>query len=151
MYVFRNERNPELRVNAISYSREMLQKHPDLVIHVGCDSQNHRRKTQYAICVCYRYGTRGVHVIYHKWKEKKNRDMYTRLWKEAQLSIDLAMFLRDGGIEVDFIDFDFNEDDSYRSSQLVQGSVGMARGLGFEANVKPETLVACRAADHLCR
>jgi len=149
--VFKNERAPNVPIDVISYTKKMISQNPYVTVHVGTDSQNHRRHTFFVVCVCYRYGNRGVHVIYHKIKEKKIKDKYTRLWKETELTMEVAMHISNNNLKVDWVDFDLNDDDAYFSNKLVSSSLGWARGYGYKCNVKPETLVACRAADHLCR
>jgi uncharacterized protein len=149
--VFRNERAPDKVLDVISHTKEMIKEHPDLKVYVGTDSQNKRRYTHYAVCVCYRYGHRGVHVIYNRWKEKKIKDKFKRLWREAEVTIEVAEHITANNLKVDYLDFDFNDDEAFFSSKLVQATTGWARGLGYKCNTKPETLVACRAADHLCR
>ena len=77
--------------------------------------------------------------------------MWTRLWKEAELSIDLAEWITEKiSIKVQ-IDMDYNEDKSFKSNRLVNASRGWANSLGYRVNMKPNIQVATRAADHHCR
>ena len=151
--VFRNERNPKEILDVIKYTQKILADHPDATIHVGTDSQNHRCKTTYATCVCYRYGLRGVHVIYTIQHFKpKLRDRWARLWKEAEMSIELAEWIQNNSsFKVTTIDMDYNQDKHHYSSKLVQAAKGWAESLGYKVSVKPEEQVATRAADHLCQ
>ena len=151
--VFRNERNPTKIYDVIKYTRTILCDHPDATIHIGTDSQNHRKYTTYAICVCYRYGMRGVHVIYNKqYIRPKIRDRWTRLWKEAEMSIEVSEWIQNNSsFKVKTIDMDYNDDKHHFSSKLVSAAKGWAESLGYNVSVKPEEQVATRAADHLCK
>jgi len=60
-------------VDIVSHTLKILKDYPTIDIHIGTDSQNHRKHTHYVIVVAYRYGNRGVHYILHKIKEKKNK------------------------------------------------------------------------------
>lgn len=149
----------ETLVNPVTHSREILFKHPEALIYVGTDSQTHRRKTVYAVVIAYRYGTRGVHYIYQKRVVPKIKDLWDRLLKETELSIECANMLRDGKIPIEAIDLDFNSDDKWESHRLVSASVGWVQGSGFKARVKidesivkdDEILIATKAADHQVR
>ena len=118
---------------------------------MGTDSQNSRRHTVYGTVIAYRYGNRGVHYIVSKTKVKKIKDIWTRLWKEAEMSIETAELLS-SKIKVKIqIDFDYNDDEKHFSNKLVQAATGWAISLGYKANTKGDELVAAKAADHECR
>ena len=74
----------------VKHTIDILKECPYVEIHVGTDSQNHRRTTVYVTAIAYRYGNRGVHYIYHKHKMKKIKDKWTRLWNEADYSIAVS-------------------------------------------------------------
>jgi predicted RNase H-related nuclease YkuK (DUF458 family) len=135
----------------VKHTLDILKECPYAEIHVGTDSQNHRRSTVYVTVIAYRYGNRGVHYILHKQKVKKIRDKWTRLWNEADYSIEVAEWLTQKvKVKVE-IDFDFNGDEKYFSSKLVQPAVGWATSLGYKTNIKPYNQIATKAADHHCR
>ena len=124
---------------------------PYIEIHVGTDSQNHRRYTIYNTVIAYRYGNRGVHYIIHSEKIKKIKDRWTRLWKEAEMSIETAELVT-SKIKVQIeIDLDFNSDERHFSNKLVQAASGWAASLGYKVNIKPDNQIATKAADYHCR
>jgi predicted RNase H-related nuclease YkuK (DUF458 family) len=138
-------------VDVVKHSIEILNEYPVIDIHVGTDSQNHRKYTYYTIVIAYRYGNRGVHYILHKIKEKKIKDKWTRLWKEAELTIETAEFIsKKINIKLQ-LDFDYNIDEKYFSNKLVQAASGWANSLGYKVNIKPNNQIATRAADYHCR
>lgn len=159
--IFRCESIPSLRItNIVEYTLEFLKKHPGTSIFVGTDSQSHKRRTQYATVIAYHIGTididgefygRGVHVIYYKEKVSRIKNTWDRLWKECEMSVEVAEYLRKNGILINRIDLDYNDDEQFESSRLISAGRGYVMGLGYNCATKPADLLATRAADHLCR
>jgi predicted RNase H-related nuclease YkuK (DUF458 family) len=138
-------------VDIVKHTLSIMDDCPYVEIHVGTDSQNHRRHTVYSTVIAYRYGNRGVHYIVHLQRVPKIKDRWTRLWHEAELSIETAEWLTQR-IKVQIqIDLDYNVDERYFSSRLVQAASGWATSLGYRVNIKPDNQIATRAADHHCR
>jgi uncharacterized protein len=135
----------------VKHTIDILQEYPHTEIHIGTDSQNHRGSTVYVTAIAFRYGNRGVHYIYHKHKVNKIKNKWTRLWNEAEYSIEVAEWLTQKvKVKVE-IDLDYNSDENHFSSKLVQPVVGWAMSLGYKTNIKPDNQIATRAADHHCR
>ena len=82
---------------------------------------------------------------------KKIKERYPRLWKEVEVSLEVATALREAGVPVFRVDLDFNEKEIARSSDMVKAARGWVVGSGFDCECKPEMLVAAKAADHLVR
>ncbi len=61
----------------VKHTIDIVKECPWIEIHIGTDSQNHRRSTVYVTAIAYRYGNRGVHYIYHK--HKPGRSLSIRL------------------------------------------------------------------------
>ena len=125
---------PEFELN--SYVKQYMEDHRDydVKIYLGCDSQTKGDQTIYATTVVFHVAATGCHVIYKKETMPVIRDMWTRLWKEAEESVDT-------------IDLDYNIDPKYGSNKLVSAAVGYVESLGFKARCKPELLPGCYAAD----
>jgi len=121
----------------------------DMQIYLGCDSQNKAIKTIYATTVVFHIASTGCHVIYKKDEVPIIRDMWTRLWKETEKSCEVALYLREHGIEVSTIDLDYNTDPSKKSNKLVSAAVGYVESLGFKARCKPDLLPGAYAADNI--
>ena len=138
-------------IDVVKHTLSILKECPYVEIHVGTDSQNHRRHTVYSTVIAYRYGNRGVHYVHSTTKVTKIKDRWTRLWKETENSMEVAEALT-AKIKVKLeIDFDLNPSEKYYSNALVQASVGWAQSLGYKVNIKPDNQVATKAADHHCR
>jgi len=139
-------------VEIVKHTMDILKKNPWVEIHVGTDSQSKRRKTTYVTAIAYRYGTRGVHYIYAKDVIPRIRDKYTRLFKEAEMTIEVAEFLKVKSPSVKFeLDFDYNSDEKHFSQKLVTATKGWAESLGYKVNIKPDNQIATKAADSKCR
>ena len=66
--------------------------------------------------------------------------MWTRLWMECEKSVEVALYLREHGIEIDTIDLDYNIDPAKKSNKLVKAAVGYVNGFGFKARYKPDSI-----------
>ena len=124
----------------------------EVEVHVGCDSQNHKRHTVYVTTVVFRFPNNGAHVIYRRERVPKILDMWTKLWGETERSVELAnLILEECNLRVNQIDLDFNSDSQYASHKLVSASSGYITSLGFNSKVKPDLLMAAWAANVLCQ
>ena len=135
------------------YTLNILKIHPNTTVHVGTDSQNRGSSTTYSTVIAYRRATKGVHCIYVRTKISKITDMWTRLWNETEMTLDVAMWLRE---QIPYlpiqIDMDYSDEEIHNSSKLVKAAKGFAEGMGFPTvNIKPNNQIATRAADHHCR
>ncbi|MGA0212257.1 MAG: ribonuclease H-like YkuK family protein [Flavobacteriaceae bacterium] len=139
------------RIDPVAHTLEVIKNFPYAEIHIGTDSQNINKKTIYTTVIAFRLGSRGVHYILSKSSIKQITDMWTRLWKEAELSVDTAEWLtKKVSVKVE-IDMDYNEDESFKSNKLISAAKGWANSLGYKVNVKPNNQIATRAADYHCK
>ena len=105
------------RVDLIPYLKEKLSESEGISIYVGSDSQNMRNHTVYASVIVLHYNRNGGHVLYTRNKVDRIRDSFTRLWREVELSVEIAKYLEENGIQkAKFIDIDINPDPKYRSN-----------------------------------
>lgn len=139
-------------VNLLEYVVEKLAENNHIKVYVGTDSQNYGGKTKYATCVVLRYNNRGGHVLYKEEKVDRIKDHWTRLWKEVEFSLEVANFLKEiSSINVEAIELDFNNEKKTESNKLVAASKGYITSYGFKVKIKPEELIACKAADFIVR
>lgn len=139
------------RIDALEHTLKILKDNPYVELHVGTDSQNVGKKTIYCTVIAYRFGNRGVHYVLSKSSHPIIRDMWNRLWKEAELSIEVAEWLsKQIPLKIE-IDMDYNGDESFQSHKLVSATKGWANSLGYKVNIKPNRQIATRAADHHCK
>ena len=138
-------------VSLEKYVPNVLHQSPKSLIYIGCDSQVTRNKVIYATAIVFRY-TNGAHILYNREKYPLVKDLWNRLWKEVEKSIEVAEFLRKKcNIRATRIDLDYNEDPKYPSNKLVKAAVGYVESLGYKVKTKPGLLLATYAADGCCR
>ena len=145
------DRNP---VELAQYLKQYIEQvgEENVRLYIGCDSQNKSNWTNYATTVVLHIGTTGCHVLYQRERVKPRiNDFWTRLWKEVERSVEVALYLQENGIVVDNIDLDLNENPNMRSNKLVSAAKGYVESLGIKANIKPELLPAIHAADHMIK
>lgn len=138
-------------IDPIDHTREIIRKNPFVEVHVGTDSQSLAKITQYITVIAYRFGNRGVHYILKKNGVPQIKDLWTRLWKETELSIDIAETIKKSLNVIPEIDLDYNENENFKSNKLVNASKGLANSLGYKVNIKPHIQIATRAADYHCK
>lgn len=139
------------RIDTLAHTLNILKKNPSVEIHVGSDSQSVGKQTIYCTVIAYRFGNRGVHYVLSKTAVPLINDMWTRLWKEAELSIEVAEWISKlVPLKIE-IDMDYNKDENFQSYKLISAAKGWANSLGYKVNVKPNNQIATRAADHHCK
>ena len=143
--VFRNSKGQVL--DPLNYTLGIIEKCPDVEIHIGTDSYSESDNTRYITAIAYRFNQSGVHYIYSKNNFPKIIDKWERLWKETELSIEIAQILNNKEINIE-IDMDYNSDERYYSNRLVAVAKGWANSLGFKVNIKPFNQIATSAADY---
>ena len=147
--VFRNSKGQIL--DPLSYTLQIINNCPDVEIHIGTDSYSESDNTRYITAIAYRYKEAGVHYIHSKFNVPKINDIWTRLWKETELSLEIAQKLRHHPKVNLEIDMDYNEDKRFFSNKLVPVAKGWANSLGFKVNIKPYRQIATSAADYLSK
>lgn len=148
MYQF-NKINGET-IDYLSYTKNIVKKFPSVKIHVGTDSFLLNDNTRYITAIAFRFNKAGVHYIYTKKKFPRIKDNWERLWRETELSVDIARQLDKQKVKIE-IDMDYNSDENHRSHKLISATKGWANSLGYKVNVKPNNQIATRAADHHCK
>jgi predicted RNase H-related nuclease YkuK (DUF458 family) len=149
-------------------------------IIVGCDSDNHGRKTNYAITVVF-YNEKlrkGAHVVYAMYRVPKIKDIQTKLRKEAEFVYNVAESL-DGALRGEyFYKFDKNHYDGSIPTKLIEVHVdlnpkkttkngakmtnnksntvytevmGWLCACGFKVMAKPFAYSASSVGDKLCK
>lgn len=91
-------------------------------IIVGCDSDNHGRKTNYAITVVF-YNEKlkhGAHVVYARHHVPKIKDVSTKLRKEAEYIYHVAESIDETLRGQYFYKFDKNYYDGSNPTKLVE-------------------------------
>lgn len=134
----------------------------NLLVFIGTDSISSNGKVHYFSVVAFRYGTNGAHFIFSKSKfpvirkDNGRPDIYMKLWKETELTMEIANLLVDNKIFTKddlIIEFDFNGLVKTLSTQLISGAKGWATQLGYQTlskcNPNPRDKTKCEFIDIL--
>lgn len=146
-------------VDILDYSIEQVSKNPHTHIHIGCDSQVYGPIIWYTVCIVYRVGQRGAHYIYKRIKKQRpprdvpeENQILERLSDEVYMTMEVVQHLLDNtSLKIEAVEFDFNNEKEHISNRITSMATGWARGLGLSARIKPDEMIACKAADHICR
>ncbi len=167
----------EVIEDIVEYIKDKVKDGDDVRVVVGCDSQQRRSYTLYALTIMLydEIRHRGAHIVFMKIRTKKERDIFTRLMNESLYSLDLANWLDskltdgiylkpkfktneyDGSyptrkveIHVD-VNPEYGKDKRNKSHVVYSSVMGMLCGSGFSVKSKPSSFAASSAADSLLR
>jgi predicted RNase H-related nuclease YkuK (DUF458 family) len=151
--------NGEKIDNIVSYS--LQKKLEGYSVFVGCESIVIGGKIYYIVVVAFRKGSNGVHFVYSKvnvptMKSHDGKpDIFTRLWKEAQYTLEISELLVESGMihrEEITVEFDYNNLKPTISNKLVASTSGWAYGLGYvNVLLKSDVQFAVKAANQICQ
>jgi len=150
--------NGTLIENVGEYIKEWVTENPFGNVIIGCDSQEHAKYIKYAITIVMHYIDEfkighGGHVIYATYIDKNKNmksDVYTKLWAEAEITINVAKMIGDIGKKIT-LHLDYNSDENEYSHVLYAAGLGYAKSEGFEAQGKPFSYVASHTADKIAK
>lgn len=144
---FRSLSNQE-EVALLPYLQQKMEEAWD--VYIGTDSQNIGNATYYATVIVLHHSSRGGHILYCKEIVDRVPDTFTRLWKEVENSMEVALYLRQHQFEnIASIDLDFNPDPKYQSNTLLRAALGYVEAMGFKARIKPYAAAASCCADYI--
>ena len=139
-------------VNIVPYIKNYILENPGIEILIGCDSQNDKRQTHYAIVIGLYTPGKGAHVLYSKFSTRMESDSVSRLLNEVWYSVEVAESIRNEIGEVaKWIDIDLNPDPKYKSNQALNSAVGIVTGMGYKVRHKGNSPLMTYAADHLVK
>jgi predicted RNase H-related nuclease YkuK (DUF458 family) len=120
-------------------------------LHIGTDSLQTGRYTQFVTVVITHTVGKGGRVIYSRETTPRIISLRERLFKEVWRSLEVAMDLTPvAGGEIS-VHIDANPDVKHMSSRYVQELTGLVLGQGFKHRVKPDAYAATTAADWVVR
>lgn len=139
-------------VQLIDYVKDYVESNGDIEILIGCDSQNRKRETIYALVIgLYRPG-KGAHVLYSRFTTLREKENTVRLLNEVWYSVEVAELIKkEVGLVATWIDIDLNPDPKYRSNQALTSAIGIVTGMGYKVRHKGNSPVMTYAADSICK
>jgi predicted RNase H-related nuclease YkuK (DUF458 family) len=155
MDYFYSEKNGK-KDNIWEYVSEKMTADSTLELFLAIDSKRRKTKTSYVVSVVLYSPTRkkGAEVWFKRYVEKTSPDLFTRLWKEVELTNEW------GGVAWENlkhilktkdklnVHMDLNPNPKTRSYKVFKAGYPWIASLGYNVAVKPDSW-ACRAADHL--
>lgn len=140
------------KVDLIKYIKEFFIQKPNTEILIGCDSQNRKRETVYAIVIGLYTPKKGAHVLYSRFTTPRERDNTTRLLQEVGHSVEIAeKILNEVGVRATWIDIDLNPDPKYKSNDALASAVGWVVGMGYKVRHKGNSPMMSYCADSLVK
>lgn len=140
------------KIDLIQYVKEYKSTRPDLEILIGCDSQNRKAETIYAIVIGLYTPGKGAHVLYSRFNTLRERENTVRLLNEVWFSVEIAESLKSElGVTPNWIDIDLNPDPKYKSNVALTSAVGIVTGMGYKVRHKGLSPVMTYAADQLVK
>lgn len=142
------------------YVNDFIVENPYTDITIGCDSQEHAKYIKYSVVIVMhrkdKYGGgHGAHVINANYIDKSKTiksDIYSKLWAEAELTIETAKMLDlDNYSNSIKVHLDYNSKEEEYSNVLYSAGIGYVKGMGFEAFGKPHAWAASNVADGFCK
>lgn len=133
------------------YLTQWCEENKDHKLYIGCDSHNTTKDTTFAVVIVLHKNNNGGHVLYHRLTVPRLQSGYERLWKEVEISVEVAQTIMDYGMHPDFVDVDLNPDPKYQSNTLLRAAVGLIQSLGLEARYKHNSPWSISVADTLCK
>ena len=121
------------------------------LIHIGTDSQPHGRHTDFVTVIAVLNPGKGGRVFYKRERVDRTHSLAHKLFREAEMSIDVAQALDQSLAQEVIVHVDANEDPRHRSSNYVQALAGMVVGHGFKVQLKPHSWCASHVADHVVK
>jgi predicted RNase H-related nuclease YkuK (DUF458 family) len=148
-YLSNNEKINNLKDYILNY----LNNNPEVKLYIGTDSQRKKGgKITYISTICFRHIGKGVHIIHKKYVGKFTKDLFSKLWKELEFSIEIAneinKYIDRNEIT---IDLDLNSLKKWESNVAHDAARGYVIGLGYNVRTKPYGWAASRASDHLSK
>ncbi|MCZ6597946.1 MAG: hypothetical protein O7B99_09930 [Planctomycetota bacterium] len=139
------------RVPDIVHAVRSLASAANRVVHIGTDAKHRGFHTDFVTVITVLNPGHGGRVFYRRQRQSRMRSLAQKLFREAELSLDVAQMISDEITQDVFVHVDANEDTRHKSSKYVQALSGMVIGYGFQVLVKPHAWCASHVADFVVK
>lgn len=120
-------------------------------VHIGTDSLQSGRATQFVTVVVILTPRKGGRVAYRREIVPRIASLRERLLKEVWRSVELGLQFSPVLAGDLTLHIDANPVAAHKSSAYVQELVGLVVGQGFKAVIKPQSWAASHCADYIVR
>lgn len=130
-----------------------LVSEPGKEVHIGSDSQQSGKYTQYSTVLVILTPGKGGRVFYCTERVPRIKNLRERLLKEVWMSTCLGMEINAQLPDTSHmtIHIDANTNTLYKSSQYIKELTSLVVSQGFSALLKPESWCAAHVADHVVK
>lgn len=144
--------NEEKVENIVDVVRSTL-SNSEREVHIGTDSQQSGKFTEYVTIIVLVEKGRGGRAFYTRERVPRITSLRERLLKEVWMSVNLglqlnAMIPETAGMTVHV---DANPNLKFKSSTYVKELTSMVVGQGFKTLLKPDSWAASHIADHVVK
>lgn len=125
----------------------------DTEVHVGTDSQQAGKFTEFVTVMAVLDKGKGGRVFYTREKVDRVKNLRERLMKEVWLSVTTGLEINEYVPNKDslLIHVDANPDLHFKSSAYIKELTAMVVSQGFRHILKPDAWVASHVADHIVK
>lgn len=124
-------------------------------VHVGTDARRETRFTEFVVVACVLSPERTGHRVFYTSLRKRRMSLHQKLFWEAWLSTELALALRQRGVDRAegriHVHLDVSAQEVHPSSRFLDQLAGLVKGQGFPVRCKPDAWAATHAADQAGR
>lgn len=125
----------------------------EVEIHVGSDSQQVAKYTEYVSVIAIIHKGKGGRAFYARERVPRIKSLRERLLKEVWMSVNIGLELnahipKTIGLTVHV---DANPNVKFKSSSHVHELAGMVVAQGFKTLLKPDSWAASHLADHVVK
>lgn len=120
-------------------------------VHIGTDSLQTHRNTQFVTVVVIHTPTKGGRVAYAREVVPRITSIREKLLKEVWRSVELAMAIHPHVPGELTVHIDASPTVQHKSSKYIQELVGLVVGQGFSYLVKPDAWAATHVGDWTVR
>ena len=124
--------------------RQYIQDHASekFRVHIGTDTKPSSSHTTLITTICFREEAKGAVVVYQKSKIGVFPTVRDRLFHETYVSLEVAEAVTPLVGYPPTIHADVNPRQDTLSSQVMDGVVGIIKGMGYPVIIKPEAWAA---------
>lgn len=122
-------------------------------VHIGADSQQCGKWTEYVVVIVLLKKGSGGRVFYARERVPRINSLRERLMKEVWMSVNLGLELNPiiGELHDLTIHVDANPNIKFKSSNYVKELTAMVVSQGFKSILKPDSWAASHLADHIVK
>ncbi|MGB9790398.1 ribonuclease H-like YkuK family protein [Thermotoga caldifontis] len=129
----------------MKYHVERFLNNGSFRLFIGSDSDERDGIVTFAtVFIVYKPGV-GAIYFYTTKRERRYYDIYSRLFEEAHLSIEMANFLKQN-LNLDSAEIHIDAGYDGLSKQIIPSIVGYVKGMGYSYRLKPWAFAATKVA-----